>query len=65
MMRQELLQLANKVMSQKGWEPKQLENKFRSPGILRTLQSGKFGPSFVTAERFKAWLEDQLKKEVA
>jgi hypothetical protein len=59
-MRQELLNLAGAVMSKKSWAPSTLEKAFGSPGVLNTIEHGKRGPTFATAERLKAWLQSQL-----
>ncbi|WP_298966212.1 hypothetical protein [uncultured Roseibium sp.] len=59
-MREELKDLADEVMLKKSWAPSTLEKAFGSPGILNTINNGKYGPTFGTAERFKTFLQKQL-----
>lgn len=63
MTRDELLQLARKVMQVKRWAPSTLADKFGSPGIMFTIEKGKRGPGLETAARFEKWLLSQLERE--
>lgn len=61
-MTEELLKLAHAVCKHKGWTESYLARSFGHGTIMENIRRNTV--QFSTAERFKAWLEQQLKEPV-
>lgn len=62
-MRDEIIQLMERLHAEKGWSEKTMSVYCGNSHAAARVRKGSAHPE--TMKRLKAWLEDQLKKEVA